>query len=30
MIYDITKLIAPAMPKLGKDLAIVKLLKFRI
>lgn len=26
MIYDITKPIAPAMPKLGKDLAIVKLL----
>lgn len=26
MIYDITKPIAPTMPKLGKDLAIVKLL----
>lgn len=26
MIYDITKPVAPAMPKLGKDLAIVKLL----
>lgn len=26
MIYDITKPIAPVMPKLGKDLAIVKLL----